>query len=304
MERWHLSPWICATPGWSEPGASLLLAQALPVAGWEWAVIASVGLAVGLLGGMLGVGGSIVLIPALALLFGAGDAARPGMGQHLYQASAMVVNVAVLAPAAWNHHRAGQSVAKVLRWMAPVAVICVLLGVAGSNLPVFQGAEGGVWLGRVLAAFLVYVMARNIRKLAVPGEEAPLAGEPAAWRCGAVGAALGGSAGLLGIGGGALAVPLQQTMLAIPLRRAIANSAMVIVLSASVGATFKIATLDEHGVTWWAALAIAGAVAPAAAVGGALGARLSLKLPLRQVRMVWLAILAAAAWKMAHLPWP
>ncbi|NOT00406.1 MAG: TSUP family transporter, partial [Phycisphaerales bacterium] len=58
-----------------------------------------IGLAAGLLGGLLGIGGSIVMIPAMTEVLGA--------NQHLYQASALMVSFFVGAPALVQHLRAG-----------------------------------------------------------------------------------------------------------------------------------------------------------------------------------------------------
>ncbi|MEO1237618.1 MAG: TSUP family transporter, partial [Planctomycetota bacterium] len=128
---------------------------------WPWAGVAVLGLVAGVLGGMLGVGGSVVMIPGLVVLLGRATGAE----QHLYQASAMIANVAVSVPAALRHRRAGAIDPGVLRWMLPAAAGCVVVGVTLSNLPVFRGADGGVWLGRVLAVFLVYVVIVNVLKL-------------------------------------------------------------------------------------------------------------------------------------------
>ena len=68
------------------------------------AVLAAVGLLAGVLGGLLGVGGSILMIPAMVFLFA--DRYGPE-GQHLYQAAAMIVNLFVVLPAVDRHRRAG-----------------------------------------------------------------------------------------------------------------------------------------------------------------------------------------------------
>ena len=101
------------------------------------AFIVLIGMVAGTLGGLLGVGGSVVMIPALALLFGTGK------NQHLYQAAAMTANIAVALPAAARHRKAGALRPQVLRWMLPIALISIVLGVLASNLPVFKGGEGG-----------------------------------------------------------------------------------------------------------------------------------------------------------------
>jgi hypothetical protein len=256
------------------------------------AAILALGLAAGTLGGMLGVGGSVIMIPGLTFVF--------GPDQHLYQAAAMIANVGVSVPAAWRHYRAGSIVPKVIRWMMPVTLVCVLLGVWLSNLPVFEGRDGGIWLGRVLAVFLVYVIVLNIRRVLRPGPprtagQAHCTGP----RIALVGTMMGTSAGLMGIGGGALAVPMQQVLLKLPLRNCIANSSAVICLSAAVGAIYKNATLAQHGADWHKSLAFAVMLSATAVVGGRLGASLTHKLPLRAVRLVFVLLMIAAAWKMA-----
>ncbi|MEM6334450.1 MAG: sulfite exporter TauE/SafE family protein [Planctomycetota bacterium] len=269
----------------------------------EWGVatvlmVAGIGLAAGVLGGLLGVGGSTVMIPALVVLFGQDRAA--GMNQHVYQAAAMAVNVAVAVPAAWRHRRAGAMRADVLRWLLPGALACIFVGVALSNL-----VADPVWLGRLLAAFLVYVIYVNVRKLlAKPSmgtgeaaEKTALSGGARA-RAAGIGGAMGTVAGLLGIGGGALAVPMQQVWLGLPLRACIANSSAVICVTAGLGAVAKLSTLPE-GQSAGVALGIAAVLAPTAIVGGLIGATLTHRLPLGVVRGVFVALMVAAAWKLA-----
>lgn len=280
--------------------------------------IALTGLAAGLLGGLLGVGGSVVMIPALTALL--------GPEQHLYQAAAMAANVAVAIPAARRHHRAGVARFDVLKWMLPAAVLAVLLGVAASNL--FEGATAERWLKRLFALLLVYVMVVNVRKLVRSegrgaGSEQRGAGRevgssdragsveiassgdslaPLRSRSTVVGGVMGFVAGLLGIGGGALAVPLQQVGLRLELRSCIANSSIVIVFSAAIGAVFKIATLGRHGLAFGDALLLAGLLAPTALLGGRVGASLTHRLTLGWVRVAFIGLMVAAAWKMAGLP--
>jgi len=266
-----------------------------------------IGMIAGTLGGLLGVGGSVIIIPGLAILFGTGK------NQHLYQAAAMTANIAVAIPAALRHRKAGAMIPQVLRWMLPTSVICIVLGVIASNLPIFENDEGGIWLGRILAIFLVYVIYVNIRKLmrSDAQRQADREREPliTPLRCGGVGAIMGSAAGLLGIGGGALAVPLQQTLVKLTLRKAIANSSCVMVFSAFIGAGLKLATLSQHykpvgdeWPAWQTALMLATVLAPTAIVGAGLGAKLTHTLPLGVVRTAFVIMMIAAAWKMAALP--
>lgn len=271
-----------------------------------YVLILLLGLLAGALGGMLGVGGSVVMIPGLAILFSLNKSAEPN--QHLFQASAMIVNVVVSVPAMLRHRKAGALVGDALVWMLPGALVFILIGVWVSNLPVFEGAAGGRWLGRLLAVFLVYVMVVNILKLRTKSPIEKVNTKLVTPARGlTVGAVMGTIAGLLGIGGGAIAVPLQQVLMKLPLRNCIGNSSAIICISAGVGAIYKNATLGPHmpvdgPAGWRISLLIALLLAPTAWFGSRLGAGLTHSLPLRQVRVAFILLMAVAAWKMAAIP--
>lgn len=61
----------------------------------DYFILALIGIAMGSFGGLLGIGGSVVTIPALVLAF--------GENQHLYQASAMLCNFFVGGAATLVH---------------------------------------------------------------------------------------------------------------------------------------------------------------------------------------------------------
>lgn len=260
--------------------------------------ILAIGLAAGTLGGMLGVGGSVIMIPGLTLLL--------GYDQHLYQAAAMIANIAVSVPAMLRHRRAGVLDMAVLKWMLPTAVGFVCVGVWMSNWPVFRGEAGSLWLGRVLAAFLVYVIVVNAMRLSGEAMRREAAQEPTVTpgRSGLIGAFMGWLGGLLGIGGGAVAVPLQQVLLRLPLRRCMAHSSAIICVSALVGSVYKnaslpTATLGEH--TAWSGVLLGLLLSPTCWAGGRLGASLMHRLPLRPVRVAFVVLMAISAWKLAAI---
>jgi len=259
--------------------------------------VLSLGLTAGVLGGMLGVGGSVLMIPGLTLIF--------GYNQHLYQAAAMIANVAVAVPAARKHYQAGAVTPTALPWMIVAAMLCVSAGVWLSNRPVFSGIQGGLWLGRLLGAFLVYVVIINIGRFVRAsdlGQRQP-SSTVTPVRAGVVGSIMGTIGGLLGIGGGTIAVPLQQMLLRLPLRSSIANSTVVICFSASLGAVYKNATLSQHGYDWHESVIYALLLAPSCLLGGHLGAALTHRLPVRQVRLAFICVMLIAAVKMLAIPW-
>lgn len=250
------------------------------------------GLAAGSLGGLLGIGGSIIMIPALSLLF-----ARSGRyDHHLAQAAAMCVNLVVALPSAREHARKGNVRTDLVKFMAPAALIAIVGGVALSNA--FEGRT----LARLFALFLAYVVVNNIIKLIrrTPDHDGAdhRVSPPRALFCGGV---MGGFAGLLGIGGGGIAVPLTHVVCRVPLRHAIGASATVMCITAGIGAALKVATLHTHDQDWHRALILALILAPSALLGGGLGARLTSRLPIAWVRAVFTLVIAIAALRMGGI---
>lgn len=248
------------------------------------------GLAAGLLGGLLGIGGSIIMIPVLTLLL--------GRDQHLSQAAAMIINVFVAIPALLRHRRAGAVDWTVVRRMLPAGLVLIVVGVEVSNV------LAGKVLERIFGVFLLYVILVNIRKLVARGGAEEGADARRGWVASStVGSITGFAAGLLGIGGGVIAVPLLQRINRLALRNCIACSTALMCITAVVGAARKNLTLgdltDAAGATldWHESLLIAACLAPTAIIGGHLGAGLTHTLPLKWLRILFVVLLAAACFK-------
>jgi uncharacterized protein len=247
----------------------------------DFLILLAIGFASGVLGGLLGIGGSVVMIPAMTRIF--------GPAQHLYQGAAMIMNFFVTFPAAYQHFRARAILWSVIEVTVPTAVIGVLAGVWLSAGWWFRGANE-VWLSRVFGGFLLYTAAYNTYRL-FSAHRLPDVGEPEAraipkWKtAGWVGLPMGLVGGLLGVGGGILAVPLQQVMLRIPLRRAIANSATTIILTSFLGAIYKNYSNACAGLPLATTLKLAAGIIPTAILGGFLGGRLTHVIPRRALRV-------------------
>ncbi|UCD75428.1 MAG: sulfite exporter TauE/SafE family protein [Phycisphaerales bacterium] len=253
------------------------------------------GLAAGILGGMLGIGGSIVMIPVLTLLL--------GKNQQLSQAAAMIVNVFVAAPAVIRHHRA-----RAVRWdvwkrMIPLGFVFIVLGVEASNRISHKGLE------LLFGAFLIYVIIVNIRKLYDGDKSESDESSRTGWAASSgVGAAMGFVAGLLGVGGGIVAVPLLQRICRLPLRQCIATSAAVMCITSIIGAARKNMVLEQLaengeslGLQVTDSLIIAACLIPTAIIGGFIGAGLTHGLPLRWIRLAFILLMAAASGKFLGL---
>ena len=250
----------------------------------------AVGLVAGGLGGLLGIGGSIIIIPAMTLLF--------SKDIHLAQGAAMIVNVFVAVPATLQHHRAGAVQWPVVWKTLPFAIVLIVVGVAVGN------AIDAELLTAVFGVFLLYVVAVNTRRLIisyrlpfVPIEDRPPP-RLSMTRLGIVGSIVGFMAGVLGIGGGTVTVPLYQRVCRMPLRHCIATSSALMCLTAAVGAVRKNMTLAEHGLDWHESVMIAALVSITAVAGGTIGARLTHVLPLMVVRLAFVILLAITAARM------
>ncbi|MHC4295047.1 MAG: sulfite exporter TauE/SafE family protein [Planctomycetota bacterium] len=261
----------------------------------EYALLVIVGLIAGVLGGLLGVGGSVVMIPAMVAIFANGG----GKDIQQYQAAAMIVNFLLIAPSVLRHARAGAIYRHVWKWLAPAALVGIVGGVVASRLSVFTGENQHV-MRIVFGAFLIYVALYNVWKLlakATDVHDPESLIRPPRWKILCVALPMGFSAGLLGIGGGALAVPAQQIILRLPLRNAIATSAATILSISWLGAIVKNASLGADG-TIGRSLMLAALLAPTAMIGSYIGGHLTHTLPLRIVRIAFVGLMLVSALKM------
>ncbi|MBN2448378.1 MAG: sulfite exporter TauE/SafE family protein [Phycisphaerae bacterium] len=257
-----------------------------------------IGLGAGLVGGMLGVGGGIVMIPAMWFVLG--DQKFGPESFHLFKLGAIATSAVLSVPAIMRHRRAGAIVPSIARGMIPLALVGVLLGVALSSLFV---REQTLLLRRIFGGFLELVAALNLyQSWAQAGDERSLRDHcPVGWRARVYGPLAGFPAGviagLLGIGGGVWAVPAQRMALGVRLRNAIANSAVVILpvsittaLMQSV-AISRMTTLQDGA---WPGFLLAACLAPGAMLGAWRGAGLTHRLPVRQLRVAFQVLLAIA----------
>jgi uncharacterized membrane protein YfcA len=253
---------------------------------FEAIAIAGLGFGAGVVGGLAGIGGSLIMLPGLHFLYpqGAPD------DHHMYVAAAMTVNVAVAIPSAMKHAKAGAVRRDILPVIAVVALACMVAGVFASN------QVNGDILKLALAAFILAYCLINLWRLRHPHldtHEAPERLAPA--RLALCGAGAGAVGGLLGLGGGVVLVPMLQVLCRLPLRQSIATSAAVICVTAPIGAGVKIATLHTHQRSIGDALLLAALMAPTAVIGSRIGAGLTHSLPIRGVRFAVTLLLFVAA---------
>lgn len=265
----------------------------MPVEPGELLLLVACGLLAGLSGGLLGIGGGVVVIPVLALFL--------HKEQHLAQAVAMIVNVAVALPSVLRHHREHAVRWDLARRLVPLGVIFVTVGVLVSD------RADGMILRRIFGLFLLYVVVTSLLRLSgvtrVREEGAPRTG----WLpCGLVGAAAGFTAGLLGIGGGPIAMPLLRRVCRLPHHDCVPLSSALICITAAVGAVQKNAGLARLtdasglplGLSAYESLALAFCILPTAVLGALIGAGLTRRVPVTALRVAFILLLSWAGAQM------
>lgn len=237
------------------------------------------GLAAGIAGGLLGVGGGIILIPLLTTRF--------RLGQHTAHGTSLaVIGATALSSLVIYGSRASVDWMTAL-WVALASILTVSLGSRlARRLP-------SPVLTRLFSLFLVIVAVRLLWKPAADAG-APRAGSAIPIDLG-VGAAVGFLAGLMGVGGGIIAVPAFTLLLGMSQRVAQGTSLAVILATAPVG------TIDNsrHGQVAWSLVPM---LAVGAAIGGPLAswtAHLVPQVALARVFAIFLVVSAIHSWRQA-----
>jgi uncharacterized protein len=262
---------------------------------WWWAYLA-IGLAVGFLAGLLGIGGGMVMVPMLVLVFTA-KGFPPQHMMHLALATALATIVFTSITSVRAHHRHGGVDWAVARAMAP--------GIVAGALA--TALVAGLIPTRPLAIFFTGFMFYAAAQMFV--EIKPRAARHLPGRAGlvAAGAGIGGVSSLLAAGGAFLSIPFLAWC-NVPLKRAIGTAAangFPIALAGTVGYVaqgLRVPGLPEGSVGYVylpALLLIVAASMPMAP----LGARLAHRLPVRRLRVVLALMLLALALRMLANLW-
>ncbi|MEU8626866.1 sulfite exporter TauE/SafE family protein [Streptomyces sp. NPDC048669] len=229
---------------------------------------AVVGLALGALGG----GGSVLAVPALIYLLGFTPAAAT--------TASLFIVTATSATALYARARAGH-----VRWKAGAAfaaagiVPAALAGLVAARIPqsVLTAAFAAV------AALAALMMLRPTP----PADGRAQAVRPL--RAGGAGAGLGAVTGLLGVGGGFLAVPALVTVLAFEMQAAVGTSLLVITVNSLASLVTR--SGGAAGLDW----AVTAPFTGAAILGAWDGKRLAEKVSGRGLRRLFAAVLLAVA---------
>jgi uncharacterized membrane protein YfcA len=237
------------------------------------------GFLIGALVGTVGGGGAILALPLMVYVLDQGVSPAS-------TASLIVVTLAA-AVGAGAQARHGRVCWRIAAWFAGPAAIGAYLGTI-ANSAISPRVLVLCFVPVMLAAAaLTYVRARPGRESAEePRTVCPV---PRLARASISGLAVGAMTGFFGVGGGFLIVPVLTTLFAVPIRRAIATSLMIIGLTGLVALSAHLA----RGATpdWELTAVLGGAVALGSLAGTSFGNRLSPAL-LARVFAIAVAVIA------------
>ena len=255
-------------------------------------ICALIGVAAGLMGGALGLGGGVVIVPPLIYLFHGRGFDEAIVAQMAVGTSLATIIVTALGSVR-AHHKAGYVRWPVAGRLAGGIVVGALIGA------VIADRLSGVALTRLFGFFAIVIALQML--LRRPGA-AQADGDqperlPGTGGLAAAGGVIGGISSLFGIGGGSLTVPFLSWC-RLPMQNAVAISAacgLPIALAGSLG--FVITGWGRPELPAWslgyvylpAALAIVVTSFPMAKVG----ARLSHRLPSALLRRIFALFLIA-----------
>jgi uncharacterized membrane protein YfcA len=244
------------------------------------------GAAAGVFGSLLGLGGGVLIVPLLTLVFGL--ELREAVGVSLVS---VIMTSSAAAGVYLERHVAD------LRLGMRLELFTAIGALVGGSIAFLIDQR---WLSILFAALLGYVaftMARGARGATEEG--AALDGAPngvsggvrnMGWGViGATGAGL--ASALLGIGGGIVKVPLMNLGMGVPLRVATATSNLMVGITAAASAVIYLlqGEIDPY---------VAGPTAIGVFLGASAGSRLGHRIDLRVLRWLFVVVLLYTAIQM------
>ncbi len=255
------------------------------------------GVAAGLFGALLGLGGGILIVPLLTLVFGL--PVREAVGVSLV---CVIVTSSAAASVYLERHVANLRLGMTLELFTAVGA-----GVGG--LVAFLVEE------RVIAALFTALLVYTAWSMARPrsgGADEPVAPDDpppdGGFRsslngsgyvvrrlpAGMVGSFFAGiMAALLGVGGGLVKVPVMHLVMGVPLRVATATSNLMIGVTATAGA---VVYLTRGGIDPF----VAGPTAIGVFLGASLGSRAAHRIDVRTLRLLFVLVLGYTALQMGR----
>jgi hypothetical protein len=252
-----------------------------------WASLALVGLAAGIMGALLGLGGGIFLVPALSILFGL--PIQVAIGVSLV---GVIATSAGVAAAARPGGGADTGLAMRLELVSATGALAASLAAGRLSPQVLSLLFAGIVLA---TAAYTYRKSRRARPAVTEASVEALfrtGYHPTHWPAGLAMSGLAGVlSGLTGAGGGFIKVPVMYSIMDVPLGVATATSNFMVGITAAASALVYYARGDIRPL-------VAVPTALGVFVGAIVGARLARRLPVDTLRRLLIGLLIFVAAQM------
>lgn len=249
------------------------------------------GAAAGLLAGLFGVGGGLIVVPALAFILPSLGTARDVVMQSAIGTSLAVIGLTAISSAR-SHHGRGGVIWPIFWKLAPGIVVGSLIGAAVAHHVSSDALKTCVGIGALLISIQMLIDATPKATRATPGTVG----------LGIVGIVIGALSALIGIGGGSLTVPYLNAC-NVDMRRAVGTSAACGIPIAWAGAAGF--AFNGHGVAGLAPwslgyidLAAFGGIAVMSVFTAPWGAKLAHGLPPKLLKRAFAIFLAGISLRM------
>ena len=257
-----------------------------------WLAYIGLGLFSGFAAGLLGIGGGVVLVPVLAMIFTAQRGFPTGGAMHMALGTSMATILFTSVASLRAHHRHGAVIWRVVRQITPGILTGTALGtLLASHVPARP-------LGIFFALFLCFTATQMILDFR-PKAARELPGTPGIL---GVGVLIGVFSALVAIGGGALTVPFL-TWCNVKVQKAIGTSSAVgcpIAIGGTLGYIYN---------GWHEAMLPPGSMGhvflpallwmvPFSMLAAPIGARTTHRLPVRALRRAFAGLLILLAARM------
>jgi len=191
------------------------------------------GIAAGVLAGLLGIGGGLVLVASLVWLLPLFNI-PPEAAMHTALASSLASIVVTTASSAYAHHRRGSVLWPTVAWMVPGLL---LGGWLGSDLAVYLDGNVLRWLMAIYC--LVAAVQIGFGRTRAPADGSAVA-PPVGLPLTAAGTGIGAMSALVGIGGGSMTVPLLVWRGVVPVRAVGTSSACGVAIGLASAAGYAL----------------------------------------------------------------
>ncbi|RJX70444.1 sulfite exporter TauE/SafE family protein [Vibrio sinensis] len=251
-------------------------------------LLLALGAFVGVMAGLLGIGGGLIVVPALLFLLPISGIENE-ISMHIALATSLASIIVTSGSSAWNHLRLDNVDMFVIKWLMPGVVVG---GFVGANLAEWIPTHYLPKVFGIIVLFLALQMLISIKRESQ--KTMPSNGVTMMY-----GAGIGVISSLAGIGGGSLSVPFLNRH-GVEMRKAVGSSSVcgcVIAISGMIGFIihgYNVENLPDYSVGYVYLPALA-AIASTSMLTTRIGARLASSLPTAVLKKIFALFLIFVA---------